>query len=75
MGCLLKLRVSVVPYRDFYNQEEHKQYEIISIDKRLVSILDFTDEIDKCELFLGSLEPICNDDNPEDVAGGYYLGL
>lgn len=64
MGSL-KMRVSVVAYRDFLNARDGKQYELFN----------FSENIGEVETFLGKLRAIGNDDNPEDVAGGLFLGL
>lgn len=57
----IKIRVSIVAYRD---------YSVDEPEKNMYSIFNFSTNIDKCLTFLHGLKAIVNADLSEDVAGG-----
>ncbi len=57
----IKIRVSIVAYRD---------YSVYKPQENMYSIFEFSTDIEKCLIFLKNLEAIGNNDLCEDVAGG-----
>ena len=60
---MIKIRISIVGYRDISNMNDNFE------------IFEFSSEIDKVEQFLNSLKTIGNNDTPEDVAGAFEKAL